>query len=369
MRIGVPKEIKDNEYRVGLIPSVVAELAEHGHQVMVEQGAGLGAGLPDSDYVAAGAETMAHADQIFERAELIVKVKEPLSEERRRLRRGQALFTYLHLAPDPEQTRELMASGVIAIAYETVTNPQGKLPLLTPMSEVAGRMAAQVGAQYLERPHGGRGILLGGVPGVDPAEVVIFGAGVVGSNAALIAAGMQANVTVTARSAESMRRIAAQLGGRVRAVISTPEAIEALCKQADLVIATALVPGAMAPKLISAAAVKAMKPGSVIVDVSIDQGGNAETSRPTTHSQPTYIVDGVVHYCVANMPGAVPRTSTFALNNATRPFVLALANKGIRRALDEDVHLRNGLNVYEGAVTYRAVADAQGLPYTPFDTL
>jgi alanine dehydrogenase len=226
-----------------------------------------------------------------------------------------------------------------------------------------------LGAQYLERPHGGRGILLGGVPGVDPAEVVIFGAGVVGSNAALIAAGMQANVTVTARSADSMRRIAAQLGGRVHTVISTPEAIKALCKKADLVIATALVPGAMAPKLISAATVKVMKPGSVIVDVSIDQGGNAETSRPTTHSQPTYIVDGVVHYCVANMPGAVPRTSTFALNNATRPFVLTLADKGVRRALDEDVNLRNGLNVYEGAVTYRAVADAQGLPYMPLDAL
>ena len=369
MRIGVTKEIKDNEYRVGLIPSTVGELAAHGHQVLVEKGAGLGAGLPDSDYVSAGAKIVASADLVFERAELIVKVKEPLSEERRRLRRGQALFTYLHLAPDPEQTRELMASGVIAIAYETVTDPQGKLPLLTPMSEVAGRMAAQVGAQYLERPHGGRGILLGGVPGVDPAEVVIFGAGVVGSNAALIAAGMQANVTVTARSADSMRRIAAQLGGRVHTVISTPEENEALCKKADLVIATALVPGAMAPKLISAATVKVMKPGSVIVDVSIDQGGNAETSRPTTHSQPTYIVDGVVHYCVANMPGAVPRTSTFALNNATRPFVLTLADKGVRRALDEDVHLRNGLNVYEGAVTYRAVADAQGLPYMPLDAL
>jgi len=369
MRIGVTKEIKDNEYRVGLIPSTVGELAAHGHQVLVEKGAGLGAGVADSDYVSAGAKIVASADLVFERAELIVKVKEPLSEERRRLRRGQALFTYLHLAPDPEQTRELMASGVIAIAYETVTDPQGKLPLLTPMSEVAGRMAAQVGAQYLERPHGGRGILLGGVPGVDPAEVVIFGAGVVGSNAALIAAGMQANVTVTARSADSMRRIAAQLGGRVHTVISTPEAIEALCKKADLVIATALVPGAMAPKLISAATVKVMKPGSVIVDVSIDQGGNAETSRPTTHSQPTYIVDGVVHYCVANMPGAVPRTSTFALNNATRPFVLTLADKGVRRALDEDVNLRNGLNVYEGAVTYRAVADAQGLPYMPLDAL
>jgi alanine dehydrogenase len=266
------------------------------------------------------------------------------------------------------QTRELMSSGVTAIAYETVTDANGKLPLLAPMSEVAGRMAAHVGAHYLERPQGGRGVLLGGVPGVEPANVLVIGAGVVGRNATLIAAGMQANVTVTARSAETLKAVN-HLGGRVRAVVSTNETIEALCRQADLVIATALIPGAMAPKLISAATVKSMKPGSVIVDVSIDQGGNAETSHPTTHSQPTFIVDGVVHYCVANMPGAVPRTSTFALNNATRPFVLALADKGLRRALNEDEHLRNGLNVYEGAVACRAVAAAQGLVYTPIDTL
>ena len=363
MRVGVPKEIKDNEYRVGLVPATVRELTAHGHQVLVETKAGVGAGLTDQDYVSAGAEIVANAGPIFERTELIVKVKEPLVAERRQLRRGQALFTYLHLAPDRDQTRELLASGVTAIAYETVTDAQGKLPLLTPMSEVAGRMAVQVGAHYLERPQGGRGVLLGGVPGVEPARVLVIGAGAVGGNAALVAAGMQADVTVTARSTDSMRAIANQFGGRVRTVVSTQDAIEALCRQADLVIATALVPGAMAPKLISAAAVKAMKPGSVIVDVSIDQGGNAETSHPTTHSQPTFVVEGVIHYCVANMPGAVPRTSTFALNNATRPFVLMLADKGIRNALNADVHLRNGLNVHDGAVTCRAVAEAQGLPF------
>jgi alanine dehydrogenase len=337
--------------------------------VLIEKDAGAGAGIADAEYLAAGAEIVTDAGPLFERSELIVKVKEPLASERRWLRRGQALFTYLHLAPDREQTRDLLNSGVTAIAYETVTDAAGKLPLLTPMSEVAGRMAAQVGAHYLERPQGGRGVLLGGVPGVEPAKVVVIGAGAVGSNAALIAAGMQADVTVTARSPGSMTNIAAQLGGRVRTVVSTPDAIEALCRQADLVIATALIPGAMAPKLITAATVKAMKPGSVIVDVSIDQGGNAETSHPTTHSHPIFVVDGVVHYCVANMPGAVARTSTFALNNATRPFVLALADKGIRRALNEDEHLRNGLNVHDGAVTCRAVAEAQGLAYTPIAAL
>ena len=369
MRVGVPKEIKDNEYRVGLIPSTVRELTARGHQVLVEKGAGVGAGIPDEDYVSAGAEIVADAGQVFERSELIVKVKEPLAPERRLLRREQAVFTYLHLAPDREQTRELIASGVTAIAYETVTDAEGTLPLLTPMSEVAGRMAAQVGAYYLERPHGGRGVLLGGVPGVESAKVLVIGAGAVGGNAALIAAGMQADVTVTARSPDSMRAIANQLGGRVRTVVSTQDTIEALCRQADLVIAAALIPGAMAPKLIPAATVKAMKPGSVIVDVSIDQGGNAETSHPTTHSHPTFTIDGVVHYCVANMPGAVPRTSSFALNNATRPFVLALANKGIRGALNADAHLRNGLNVHNGTVTCRAVAEAQGLPYTEVTAL
>lgn len=369
MRVGVPKEIKDNEYRAGLVPATVRELTAHGHQVLVERGAGVGAGITDDEYRSAGAEIVTDAGTVFERAELIVKVKEPLAPERRLLRRGQTLFTYLHLAPDREQTRDLIASGVTAIAYETVTDAQGKLPLLTPMSEVAGRMAAQVGAHYLERPQSGRGVLLGGVSGVEPAKVVVIGVGVVGSNAALIAAGMQADVTVTARNPDSMTSMAAQFGGRVRTVVSTPSAIEMLCREADLVIATALIPGAMAPKLISAATVKTMKPGSVIVDVSIDQGGNAETSRPTTHSNPTFIVDGVVHYCVANMPGAVPRTSTFALNNATRRFVLALADKGISRALNDDEHLRNGLNVHDGAVTCRAVAEAQGLRYSPVAAL
>ncbi|MEX2035626.1 MAG: alanine dehydrogenase, partial [Xanthobacteraceae bacterium] len=312
----------------------------------------------------AGAAIVPSADAVFERAELIVKVKEPLAAERRKLRRGQLLFTYLHLAPDPEQAKDLMNSGVAAIAYETVTDSHGGLPLLAPMSEVAGRMAAQVGAQYLERPNGGRGILLGGVPGVAPADVLVIGAGSVGSNAALIAAGMGADVTVTATRPQSLRRIAMQFGARVRTVASTRDVIAALCRRADLVVGAALVPGADAPKLITAATVKAMKPGSVIVDVAIDQGGNAETSRPTTHSEPTFTVDGVVHYCVANMPGAVPRTSTFALNNATRPFVLALADKGLR-ALAEDEHLRNGLNVQDGRITHRAVAEALKLPYTP----
>jgi alanine dehydrogenase len=364
MRVGVPKEIKDNEYRVGLVPSTVAELAAAGHEVMVETQAGVGAGFSDDSYRKAGAEIAAGADAIFERAELIVKVKEPLAAERKKLKRGQLLFTYLHLAPDPEQAKELMAVGVIAIAYETVTDREGRLPLLTPMSEVAGRMAAQVGAQYLERPYGGRGILLGGVPGVAPADVLVIGAGSVGGNAALIASGMGAVVTVIAPNPDLLRPIAARFGPGVRTLISTPDTVETMCRRADLVIGAALVPGAAAPKLISAATVKAMKQGSVIVDVAIDQGGNAETSRPTTHSKPTFTVDGVVHYCVTNMPGAVPRTSTFALNNATRPFVLALADKGLR-ALAEDEHLRNGLNVQDGRITHRAVAEALKLPYTP----
>jgi alanine dehydrogenase len=364
MRIGVPKEIKDNEYRVGLVPSTVAELTKRGHAVMAETGAGVGAGFSDDDYRKAGAEISAGADAIFERADLIVKVKEPLTAERKKLKCGQMLFTYLHLAPDPEQAKALMAAGVSAIAYETVTDREGRLPLLTPMSEVAGRMAAQVGAQYLERPNGGRGILLGGVPGVAPADVLVIGAGSVGGNAALIASGMGAVVTVIAPNPDFLRPIAARFGPGVRTLISTPDTVETMCRRADLVIGAALVPGAAAPKLIAAETVKAMKQGSVIVDVAIDQGGNAETSHPTTHSHPTFMVDGVVHYCVANMPGAVPRTSTFALTNATRPFVLALADKGLR-ALAEDEHLRNGLNVQDGRITCRAVAEALKLPYTP----
>src|SRR5262250_2319817 len=364
MFVGVPKEIKDSEYRVGLVPSTVRELTRSGHQVLVETNAGVGAGLTDADYRAAGAEIAPDPGPIFARGELIVKVKEPLAAERKKLRSGQVLFTYLHLAADPKQTADLMASGVIAIAYETVTSPQGTLPLLTPMSEVAGRMAPHVGARCLEKENGGRGVLLGGVPGVPPADVAILGAGVAGSHAALISAGMGATVTVIDRNPDVLRRVATQLGARVRTVFSTSDAIETLCRRADLVIASVLIPGAAAPKLITADTVKAMKPGSVIVDIAIDQGGCSETSRPTTHSAPTYILYDVVHYCVTNMPGAVARTSTFALNNVTLPFVLALADNGLRRAMAEDPHFRNGLNVHDGQVTHKAVASALKLPYT-----
>jgi alanine dehydrogenase len=364
MLIGVPKEIKADEYRVGLTPATVGELTARGHRVAVETMAGAGAGIFDPEYIAAGAEIVTNADQIYQRAELIVKVKEPLASERKRLRRGQIIFTYLHLAPDPEQTRDLMDSGVTALAYETVTDAAGTLPLLAPMSGVAGCMAPQVAAHFLQRPQGGRGILLGRIAGVPSAEVAVLGGGVVGSNAAEMAIGMGANVTVAARSKETRRRLSQRFGERVKFVTADAGAIEALCRSADVVIGAALVAGAAAPKLISARTVAAMKPGSVIVDVSIDQGGCAETSRPTTHSQPTFVVDGVVHYCVANMPGAVPRTSTFALDNATRPFVLALADKGFPRALIDDTHLQHGLNVHDGKITCRAVADALRLPYT-----
>ena len=367
MLIGVPKEIKDNENRVGLVPATVGELTARGHTVLVQRGAGLGAGIADAEYAVAGAELVASGEDIFSRAELVVKVKEPLASERQQLRRGQVLFTYLHLAADRAQTEELMASGVTAIAYETVTASDGTLPLLTPMSEIAGRMAPQVGAYWLEKPHGGRGLLLGGATGVAPAIVLVLGAGVVGSNAALIALGMGADVTVLARSKESLGRVAARFGDRVHTVVSTAETVETLCRRADLVIGAVLVAGAAAPKLIGAATIKAMQPGAVFVDVAIDQGGCSETSRPTSHSWPTYVVDGVVHYCVTNMPGAVARTSTFALNKATRPFVLALADKGIRRALAEDEHLRHGLNVHAGRVTCRAVADALKLPFVSAD--
>ena len=365
MLVGVPKEIKDSEYRVGLVPSAVRELTRNSHHVLVEKSAGLGAGLTDADYRSVGAEVVPDADEVYARSELIVKVKEPLAPERKKLRAGQVLFTYLHLAADPQQTAELMASGVIAIAYETVTSSHGTLPLLTPMSEVAGRMAPHVGARCLEKENGGRGVLLGGVPGVPPADVAILGGGVAGSHAALISAGMGATVTVIDRNPDVLRRVSTQLGARVRTVFSTSDAIETLCRRADLVIASVLIPGAAAPKLITVETVKAMKPGSVIVDIAIDQGGCSETSRPTTHSAPTYILYDVVHYCVTNMPGAVARTSTFALNNVTLPFVLALADKGYRRALGEDEHLRRGLNVFDGMVTHRAVAEALKLKFTP----
>ena len=365
MLIGVPKEIKADEYRVALIPATITELVARGHRVEVQSHAGDEAGLSDGEYAAAGAQIVTTADPIFQHAELIVKVKEPLSSERRKLQRGQMIFTYLHLAADREQTDALLASGVTAIAYETVTDKAGKLPLLAPMSKVAGRMAPQVAAHFLERPHGGRGILLGGVDLLPSAKVVVLGGGVVGCSAAEIAIGMGADVTVVTRSAATVQHVSQLFGGHVHALAADQKIIDTLCSCADVVIGAALVAGAKAPKLVSARTVAGMNPGAVIVDVSIDQGGCAETSRPTTHSQPVYMVNGVVHYCVANMPGAVPRTSTFALNNATRPYILALADRGFPRALVEDVHLRNGLNVHDGKITCSAVADALQLPYTP----
>ncbi|MEG2942037.1 MAG: alanine dehydrogenase [Thermomonas sp.] len=369
MRVGVPKEIKNHEYRVGLIPSSVLELVHHGHQVIVQKGAGLGAGLTDEDYVAAGATIIETADEIFASADMIVKVKEPLAEERKKLRPGQILFTYLHLAPDAPQTRDLIDSGAVCIAYETVTAANGSLPLLTPMSEVAGRLAPQVGAHALEKAQGGRGVLLGGVPGVPAAEVVILGGGVSGTHAATIAVGMGAQVTVVDRSADALKRLASQFGTSISTVFSTRSAIEELVRRADLLIGTVLVPGAAAPKLVTRDMLKTMKPGSVIVDVAIDQGGCVETSHATTHADPTYVVDGVVHYCVANMPGAVARTSTFALNSVTLPFTLALADKGWREALAQDPYLRDGLNVCEGKLTCEPVAEAHGLAYTSAESV
>ena len=368
MRIGVPREIKDHEDRVGLVPSSVAELVRHGHEVQIELGAGQGSGLEDEQYVAAGATIVADVETLFATSELIVKVKEPLASERKRLSRGQVLFTYLHLAPDREQTVDLLRSGVTAIAYETVTSPSGGLPLLTPMSEIAGRLAPQVGAHYLERAQGGRGVLLGGVPGVPPAEVVVLGGGVSGTHAATIALGMGATVTVVDRSAEVLRRVAAQMP-TARTIFSTHDAVSQILRRADLVIGAVLVPGAAAPKIVTRDMVKAMKSGSVIVDIAIDQGGCCETSHPTSHSHPVYSEEGVTHYCVTNMPGSVSRTSTFALNNATLPFALALADKGWKKAIADDVHLRNGLNVHDGRLTCRPVAEALDLPFSPLEML
>ena len=367
MRIGVPREIKVHEYRVGMTPSSVREAVAHGHDVLVERDAGRGIGASDAVYEKAGATIAASAEEVFARAEMLVKVKEPQPAERKRLRAGQVLFTYLHLAPDPEQCRDLVNSGAVCIAYETVTRPGGGLPLLAPMSEVAGRMAVQAGAKCLEKEMGGMGILLGGVPGVPAAKIVILGAGVVGTNAAQIAVGSGARVVAIDRGVDALRRIDAMLGARVVTVYSNRDNIESHVTSADLVIGAVLVPGAAAPKLVSRELVARMKPGSVIVDVAIDQGGCCETSRPTTHADPTYVVDHVVHYCVANMPGAVPRTSTYALNNATLPFVLALADKGWRAALGADPHLKNGLNVCSGQVTCREVAEALGYPYVDPD--
>jgi alanine dehydrogenase len=363
MRVGMPKEIKPDEYRVGLVPASVRELVHNGHEVIVEAGAGEVIGLMNADYQRAGARLATTAAEVFAEADLIVKVKEPQPAEVAMLREGQILFTYLHLAPDPELTRSLVETGATCIAYETVTNSRGGLPLLAPMSEVAGRMAAQAGAHCLEIEQGGRGMLLGGVPGTLPAQVVVLGGGVVGTNAARVALGMEADVTILDLSLPRLAELDLHFGPALNTAFSTVDMVHELVSGADLVVGAVLVPGAAAPKLISEDMVKDMKRGSVLVDVAVDQGGCAETSRPTTHSNPTYRSHEVVHYCVANMPGAVARTSAFALNNATLPFTLAIAEQGAETALSVDPHLLAGLNVYRNKVTYAAVADATGLPY------
>ena len=369
MKIGVPREVKVHEHRVGLTPSSVRELSALGHEVFVERGAGAGIGATEAVYEKAGARILASAGEVFAAAEMIVKVKEPQPAEIARLRPGQVLFTYLHLAPDPEQCQGLLASGAVCIAYETVTQAGGGLPLLAPMSEVAGRMAVQAGAHSLEKAHGGMGVLLGGVAGVAPAKIVILGAGVVGSNSAQIAVGTGAQVVVIDRSIDALRRIDRLLGARAMTVFSNFDNIEQHVRSADMVIGGVLIPGAAAPKLVSRQLVSEMKPGAVVVDVAIDQGGCFETAHATTHADPTYVVDGVVHYCVANMPGAVPRTSTYALNNATLPFTLQLAEKGWKGALQANPHLKAGLNVCAGKVTYREVAEALGHPFHEPDAL
>ncbi|MFN3642054.1 MAG: alanine dehydrogenase [Gemmobacter sp.] len=361
MQIGCPKEIKPQEFRVGMTPGAVREAVAHGHSVIVEAGAGAGAGFPDADYVAAGARMADTAEEVFAAAELIVKVKEPQPTERARLRAGQVLFTYLHLAPDPDQTRDLLASGVTAIAYETVTDDRGGLPLLAPMSEVAGKLAPQVGAWTLQKANGGRGVLMGGVPGVLPARVAVIGGGVVGTHAARVAAGMGAEVVVLDRSLPRLRQLDEAFGATFRTAFASREATAAAVAEADMVIGAVLIPGAAAPKLVSRAQLATMKPGAAIVDVAIDQGGCFETSRATTHQDPIYAVDGIMHYCVANMPGAVARTATQALGNATLPFLLALADKGWRHACEEDPHLLAGLNTHAGHLTYFAVGKALGI--------
>jgi len=369
MRIGIPKEIKVHEYRVGMTPAAVREAVDHGHSVVVQSGAGTGIGCDDAGYVQAGAEVLPDAVAVFATADMIVKVKEPQPAECALLRRGQILFTYLHLAADPVQAEGLLKSGCTAIAYETITDERGGLPLLAPMSEVAGRMAVQVGAVALQKAHGGRGVLLGGVPGVAPGQVVVIGGGVVGTHAARMAMGLGADVLVLDKSLPRLRELDEAFGGRIHTVAATLDATEAAVLDADLVIGAVLVPGAAAPKLIKRAMLSRMRRGAVIVDVAIDQGGCFETSRATTHSEPTFEVDGIVHYCVANMPGAVPRTSTFALNNATLPFTLALASKGWQRACRDDVHLAAGLTAHEGAILHEAVATGLNKPWTAVEKM
>jgi alanine dehydrogenase len=365
MLLGVPKEIKVHEYRVGLTPAGVRELVGHGHQVIIQTQAGAGIGISDAQYEAAGASIVKDAAEVFARAEMVIKVKEPQPVECKMLRPGQVLFTYLHLAPDPEQTKGLVDSGAVAIAYETVSDGRGGLPLLAPMSEVAGRMSIQAGTHAMEKAQGGNGVLVGGVPGVPPAKVVVIGGGVVGYNAARVAVGMGADVTILDRSLPRLNWLDTIFERRLTTLYSTFDSLEGEVSRADLVIGAVLVPGAAAPKLVTRAMLKKMKPGAVIVDVAIDQGGCFETSRATTHQNPTYVEEGVVHYCVANMPGGVARTSTFALTNATMPFALALADKGWRKALQGDANLREGLNVSQGKVTYKAVADTLGYAWQP----
>ena len=369
MRIGLPREIKNHEYRVGLTPASVRELTAHGHPVLVQAGAGAAIGLDDAQYLAAGATLAQDAAEVFAQAEMIVKVKEPQPVECAMLRPGQILYTYLHLAPDPAQTAALVRSGAVCIAYETITGPGGGLPLLAPMSEVAGRMAIQAGAVYLEKSKGGMGVLLGGVPGVPAAHVVILGAGVVGTNALQMAVGLGARVTVLDKNVDRLRHLDLVFGNRIHTAFSTAHSVEAAVLDADLVVGGVLIPGAAAPKLVTRDMIARMKQGAVVVDVAIDQGGCFETSRPTTHADPIFVVDGVVHYCVANMPGAVARTSTFALNNATITHALALADKGWKQALRDNAHLRNGLNVAEGQVTFEAVARDLGYAYVSADSL
>lgn len=365
MRIGVPKEIKNNEFRVGLVPASVRELANRGHEVFVETNAGIGIGMTDDDYTAAGAQILGDAQSVFAKAEMIVKVKEPQAVERAMLRTDQVLFTYLHLAPDAPQTEDLVKSGATCIAYETVTDRKGGLPLLAPMSEVAGRLSIQAGAWCLEKAHGGSGVLLGGVPGVEPAKVVILGGGAVGFNAAQMAVGLGAQVVIMDRSTDVLRHLSATFQNKAQTVYSSADAIDRHLADADLVIGGVLVRGAAAPKLVTRRHLGIMRKGSVLVDVAIDQGGCFETSYATTHADPIFIIDDIVHYCVANMPGAVPRTSTFALNNATLPFVLALANKGAKQAMLDDPHLLEGLNVHRGMVTIDDVASELGYEYVP----
>ncbi|HHY6928875.1 TPA: alanine dehydrogenase [Burkholderia ambifaria] len=365
MLIGVPKEIKNHEYRVGLTPAGARELTRHGHRVLVQRGAGTAIGLLDDDYTAAGAALCDDARDLFARADMIIKVKEPQAAECAMLRRGQILYTYLHLAPDPEQAAALVKSGAVCIAYETVTGPGGGLPLLAPMSEVAGRMSIQVAATHLESPRGGRGVLMAGVPGVPAAHVVVLGAGVVGTGALQMAVGLGARVTVLDTNVGRLRQLDLIFANRISTVCSNAHTIDEAVREADVVIGAVLVPGASAPRLVTRDMIATMRTGAVVVDVAIDQGGCFETSHATTHAQPTFVVDGVVHYCVANMPGAVARTSTFALNNATLGHALALADKGWKRAMTDDPHLRAGLNVCDGHVTYEAVALALGLPYVP----